>query len=300
MSAPVSFALVAGAVAAFNPCGFAMLPAYISMFLNADGERVRSIPPRLLAAARLGLATTIGFVAVFLPLGLAFSTVAEIVAEIGPWLILITGVVLVVYGLLLLTGRASSIGLRWGGRVSRGRGFATLIGFGASYAAVSLSCTLPVFTSAVATTLRRGDLLRGISVFMAYALGMGLVFVALALLVTFAQARAVQRLRRVAAIVHRVSGVLLTTAGGYLAYLGWYEWQISNGDRTSRGPIPWVQNWSRDLQSTVRDLGASRLPIIATALIGGLAVLYLIATNHPPNEPDCCKVSDAEPSTEHA
>ncbi|MGH9112549.1 MAG: cytochrome c biogenesis protein CcdA, partial [Acidimicrobiales bacterium] len=34
IDAPVGFAFAAGMVAAFNPCGFAMLPAYLSWFLG--------------------------------------------------------------------------------------------------------------------------------------------------------------------------------------------------------------------------------------------------------------------------
>ena len=35
---PVGFAFGAGMVAAVNPCGFAMLPAYLSLYLGAREE----------------------------------------------------------------------------------------------------------------------------------------------------------------------------------------------------------------------------------------------------------------------
>nr|BFE88443.1 hypothetical protein GCM10020093_110440 [Planobispora longispora] len=34
---PLALALAAGTVAAFNPCGFAMLPAYLTMLIVDDG-----------------------------------------------------------------------------------------------------------------------------------------------------------------------------------------------------------------------------------------------------------------------
>jgi len=60
----LTLAFVAGAVAAFNPCGFALLPAYLTMLVaSPDGE-----PGRGAAAARALRFTagmTVGFVAVF-------------------------------------------------------------------------------------------------------------------------------------------------------------------------------------------------------------------------------------------
>ena len=59
-------ALTRGVVAAFNPCGFAMLPAYVTYFVgtNASGS-VAGVVARLRRAALLGLVTTAGFIVVF-------------------------------------------------------------------------------------------------------------------------------------------------------------------------------------------------------------------------------------------
>ena len=37
----LAFPLSAGLVAAFNPCGFAMLPAYVSYFLTGENRRYK-------------------------------------------------------------------------------------------------------------------------------------------------------------------------------------------------------------------------------------------------------------------
>jgi len=39
IDAPLAFAFGAGMVATVNPCGFAMLPAYLSFFLGIEDER---------------------------------------------------------------------------------------------------------------------------------------------------------------------------------------------------------------------------------------------------------------------
>ena len=36
IDAPFALAFAAGTVAAFNPCGFALLPAYLGWFLGAE------------------------------------------------------------------------------------------------------------------------------------------------------------------------------------------------------------------------------------------------------------------------
>ena len=40
IDAPLALAFASGMVAAVNPCGFAMLPAYVSFFLGKEGDRV--------------------------------------------------------------------------------------------------------------------------------------------------------------------------------------------------------------------------------------------------------------------
>jgi cytochrome c-type biogenesis protein len=45
---PVGFAFGAGMVAAVNPCGFAMLPAYLSLYLGAREEEFAKRPRRAL------------------------------------------------------------------------------------------------------------------------------------------------------------------------------------------------------------------------------------------------------------
>ena len=39
IDAPLALAFASGMVAAVNPCGFAMLPAYVSFFLGMEGDR---------------------------------------------------------------------------------------------------------------------------------------------------------------------------------------------------------------------------------------------------------------------
>lgn len=67
MSAAIAFAASAGMLAAFNPCGFALLPGYLTTFLGQQRTVGASLRRALLVAA----AVTTGFVAVFGVVGVA-------------------------------------------------------------------------------------------------------------------------------------------------------------------------------------------------------------------------------------
>src|SRR5687767_14781246 len=69
---PVGYAFGAGMVASVNPCGFLLLPSYISYHLGTEEEGYyqRSLLQRALHALVLGVTATAGFVLVFAAVGL--------------------------------------------------------------------------------------------------------------------------------------------------------------------------------------------------------------------------------------
>ena len=101
----VALAVSAGAIAAFNPCGFALLPAYLALFLGEPTGRRAAVS----RALGVGLAVTVGFVLVF---GVAGLLVTVLAIGLGDWLSFVTiasGVLLVAVGLLLLSGREFAV-----------------------------------------------------------------------------------------------------------------------------------------------------------------------------------------------
>ncbi|WP_090761547.1 cytochrome c biogenesis CcdA family protein [Nonomuraea maritima] len=221
--APLALALTAGMVAAFNPCGFAMLPAYLTLLINDQGAGP------LRRALVLSAAMTAGFVTVF---GLFGSVVTVLAVSVGgqlPWATLVIGAILVGLGLWLLSGR--ELLLRLPG-LATGRPTTSplsLYGYGVSYASASLSCTVGPFLAVVSAGLSGGGMAGGMAAFATYALGMGSVIAALSLAVAVARAAVVARLRRLLPYVSRTSGALLTLAGLYVLYYGWYELRVFAG-----------------------------------------------------------------------
>ena len=98
--APLGFAFAAGMASSVNPCGFAMLPAYLGLYMGSNEESSqRTHPVRQLARALLvGGTVTAGFVLLFGLAGLVIGGGAKSVVDFIPWLGLSVGVLLAVAG----------------------------------------------------------------------------------------------------------------------------------------------------------------------------------------------------------
>ena len=94
MSGLLALAFAAGMVAPVNPCGFALLPAWITLSLG-DTTHHTALAGRLARALQSGVALTIGFAGTLVAAGLIVSAGARAVIDAAPWLGLATGVVLV-------------------------------------------------------------------------------------------------------------------------------------------------------------------------------------------------------------
>ncbi len=218
-NAPLLYAFTLGLVAALNPCGFPLLPAYLTGFVGRDADR--PWPVRTLRALGSSLAVTVGFVAVFAPLGGLVSAGVDVVLGWVPWTMIPFGVALVGVGLWTLAGRSvkirvPAVPVRLGDAAGRRRPILGMVLFGVAYAVASLSCALPVFVAGVSGSFHSDGVAGGIAAFVAYALGMGLLLAVAALVVAHAGAPALRRVRRLGPVLHRLVGAVLVLVGGYL------------------------------------------------------------------------------------
>jgi len=275
--APYALALTAGLLAAVNPCGFALLPAYLSLLVV--GDRVDPSGARRLAAVGRALALTaamtVGFVAVFGVFGFLAATAADAVARSLPWLSVMIGLVLAGLGVWLLAGRElPSPTLKVGrGPAVTGR-FWSMVAFGASYAVASLGCTVGPFLAVVVSAFGTESVAAGVGLFVAYAAGMGLVVGSVALAVALAKVSLIRGLRRAAPIITRVGGALLVAAGLYVAWYGWYELRVFSDATTTDPIIDGAGRIQSVLSSWLGSLGPSAL-VIAFAML--LAVTVTVA-----------------------
>jgi hypothetical protein len=190
---------------------------------------------------------------------------------LGPWLSVVTlvaGVVLFVVGGLLLLGKDVSVRVPRAQLVVNGS-WPGMVAYGVVYAAVSLSCTLPVFSAAVVSVFAAtGTTVAGILSAVAYALGMGLVMTSLALVVGLLGRTSLARARAWTRYVGRASGLVVTLAAVYVLWYGWVELQTFRGNEIAPGPVVWVANASARVSQAITDAGTGRLMV---SLLGELA-----------------------------
>lgn len=153
MTAALLLALTAGMLGAVNPCGFALLPAYLSLLVAGASDTRGAVGRALTAAAGL----TVGYVLVFGAFGLALAPLAGWLRPRLPWLTVTLGVLLAVAGCWLLAGRRlPSPG--WSARAPRlTRSWPSMVLFGAAYALASLGCAIAPFLAIVVTSLQAGS-----------------------------------------------------------------------------------------------------------------------------------------------
>ena len=224
IGASALFALAAGMASAVNPCGFAMLPAYLGLYLGANepGSEDRTPVRRLSRALLVGGVVATGFVVLFGVVGGVIGVGASFVKEVVPWLGLIIGLVLVILGAWMVgggklyTGLAARAASRMGnpGQVSV-KGYFM---FGLSYGTASLSCTLPIFLSVVGIGAAGLSPQSVVSNFFLYALGMGLVIMALTLGMALFKGTMVGMMRRALPYIQPIASAFMVVAGTYIVF----------------------------------------------------------------------------------
>ena len=228
MGDTLALAVAAGMLAAVNPCGFALLPAYLSVLVLGDD----SPGPGRAVARALSLTAwmTLGFVAVFGVFGLVVSPVAGRLQQYLPWFTTFFGGLVVLAGVWLLTGHdLPQVRLRRGAGRAVTRTAPAMVGFGMSYAAASLTCSIAPFLALVVASFRSGSTGEGVALFVAYSAGMGLLVGVAAVAVALARRSVVAGLRRSGQWVPRASGVLLVVVGAYVAWYGAWELRVLGG-----------------------------------------------------------------------
>jgi cytochrome c biogenesis protein CcdA len=267
----------AGLVAALNPCGFAMLPAYLALVIGEGTGR----PPAVGRAIAATVAMTIGFLAVFGLFGLLTLEVAATVQRYLPYVTVLIGIILVAVGIWLLSGRELTVFVA-NPLVHRGRWAPTarlgsMLGYGASYAITSLSCTVGPFLALTGAGVRSGPVSQTMWVYLAYAAGFALVVGALAIAAAFASSALTDRIRSVLPFVNRISGTLLVVVGCYVGYYGVYEARISGRGVNPADPVIIAAG---RLQGAVagwvyRHGAAPWLVVLSALMLGALAWIWV-------------------------
>jgi cytochrome c-type biogenesis protein len=316
IDAPLALAFSAGMVSTVNPCGFAMLPAYLALFVSGDTDvEVRSAQ-RYGRALGVIAAVSVGFIVVFGAMGLLFQAGARIFIDYVPWAALAIGAGLVVVGGAMWMGWRPKFAVPQPTSGLAGRRYQSMVGFGMSYGIASLSCTLPVFLSIVVGTANRSSWASGGAALGAYVAGMTVVLATATLSVAAAQHSILNAMHHTSRHVHRIAAVLLVITGLYIVY--YWSWALTTDGTTDTGygPIGFVERRSSRLSALIID-NWQLLAIVGAAAVGAVGVLVardrfastvtgpmsaidrhdVESGRDPRHLDDCCAPSDANRDT---
>jgi cytochrome c-type biogenesis protein len=259
------FSFSLGLVAAFNPCGFPLVPAYL--LLSAGDAGSKPVGARIGRSLIAGLAMTVGFVLVFGALGLVLDLGVDVTEGWVPWVMIPVGAACAAYGLATCVGRNRGFRLPLP-KVPRDRNPAvTFTVFGVGFAVASLSCALPLFVVGVADVFGQRGTVAGLASGLAYAVGMGLVLTCVSLAGAGVRQVRLSRIRAVEPILTRLAGVVLALVGAYLV-LYWVNDLVS--PLHTPAPERFVERVQVGIQSF---LVAS--PRVTGLVVGGIVIAAL-------------------------
>jgi len=225
---PSAFAL--GMVALLNPCGFALLPAYLGYFLGLD-DKEAGRGSTLVALNRgqvVGLSMSAGFLAVFGILGLFLAGSLTAIGESGwlPRFTIIIGIGLIILGIAMLRGFQPALSIPKLNKGGNDQSIASMFVFGVSYAIASLSCTIGLFITIVASSTSANSFSERFGSFISYAIGMGLLATVVTLAVGFGKKGLVNNFRRLLPKINLISAIVLLIVGAYVIIYGVWSQQV--------------------------------------------------------------------------
>lgn len=199
-------ALIEGIVTFVSPCLLPMLPIYVSYFAGGQDSKRRT----MLGA----LGFVLGFTLVFVSLGAFAGSVGHLLREYALAINLVTGAVVVLFGLnylgllrLPLLNKVSGIG-----STPKNPGFFSSILFGMIFSISWTPCVGTFLGSALMLAANSRNAAKGILMLLLYSLGLGIPFIISAWLLDRLKGTC-DFLRRHHGTINTVSGLLLVLVG---------------------------------------------------------------------------------------
>lgn len=280
---PLTLALAAGGLSTVNPCGFAMLPAYLTFYVGADEDQLPTATSRTAQGLKTGLMVTAGFLLVFALVGIPITYGATRIVRTIPWIGMALGLTLLVVGVAAFFGHKISLTINHGIRPEQNRRPKTMFLFGVGYGIASLGCTLPVFLAVVGASLATQGPGGALLVLVAYGLGMAIMLILFSTGAALVRDGLIRSVRKVMPYMGRITGAMLTVAGIYLAY---YWGRVRFGSAATLGDDPivgFVGNFTAIIERYAGTYGRPVmvvLGIVLLAIVGTMVWKRLTGSSH--------------------
>ena len=256
-----AYSFMLGVLAAVNPCGFVLLPAYLLYFLGIDSNNQQAPVKRALVVSA---AVSSGFLLVFIIIGTISRLFTQWIELNAKYAGLLIGLALVVMGVAMLAGwKPSFITPTIAGQ--RDRSLRAMFIFGIAYAVASIGCTIGFLTTAIFGSIGVHGFASGVISIVLYGAGMALLVSTLTVTLAVAKGGLLRVLRNGLRYMDKLAAGFIVLTG---LYLSWY-WYVAISERTSAGNVTSnVENWQSDVASFLQRQGAWRLAFVFAVVIG--------------------------------
>jgi cytochrome c biogenesis protein CcdA len=256
-----AYSFMLGVLAAVNPCGFVLLPAYLLYFLGIDSNNQQAPVKRALVVSA---AVSSGFLLVFIIIGTISRLFTQWIELNAKYAGLLIGLALVVMGVAMLAGwKPSFITPTIAGQ--RDRSLRAMFVFGIAYAVASIGCTIGFLTTAIFGSIGVHGFASGVISIVLYGAGMALLVSTLTVTLAVAKGGLLRVLRNGLRYMDKLAAGFIVLTG---LYLSWY-WYVAISERSSAGNVTSnVENWQSDVASFLQRQGAWRLAFVFAVVIG--------------------------------
>lgn len=209
--ANLGLAYSAGLLAVLAPCALPMLPSFVAYYMNTDENEIK-----LISALGFGVTTVLGFLTVFMVIGIlpsfAINLVSSKIELISPFI----GVILVILGLghmfsdifnRIPTIQIASV---------EGKTLKSFYIYGVGYGAASMACSFPVFVLLVLQSSTAGGVTSILVMFLVYGLGASTILIPLSLALSYSKELFYKKLMKVMPYIKKLNAGILITAGLYM------------------------------------------------------------------------------------
>lgn len=264
-----AYSFILGVLAAVNPCGFVLLPTYLTYYLGSELHDAETpVSASLVRALVVGVSMSAGFVGLFLIVGVISRAFTTVIRDNAKYAALAIGLALVGMGVAMLRGWKPPIN-QPDVSITRKKTVLNMMLFGVVYAVASIGCTIGLLISVILGSVERDGFVSGVVSITLYGLGMGMLVTALTVTLAFARVGLVNSLKRGLPWFDKVTASLVIITG---CYLTWY-WFGAITNRGSDAVISRVEHWQSSVATFLQDTGAIALAFIFCVVIGAAFII---------------------------
>ena len=265
-----AYSFMLGVLAAVNPCGFVLLPAYLAYFLGVDSSSSNRAP--LVRALKVSAVVSAGFLLVFLVIGTISRLFTQWIEMNAKYAGFVVGVGMIGLGVAMLLGWKPSFATP-DITVRRDHSLRAMFLFGVAYAVASIGCTIGFLTTAILGSISVHGFASGVLSIVLYGLGMALLVSTVTISMAFARTGLLKVLKRGLPYADRAAAVFILLTG---AYLSWYWW-VAITERESLGNVGGnVERWQSSVANFLQRQGSWRLRLVFLAVTGVVAAGSLL------------------------